>query len=283
MTDGASKTGITVDELLSEDLYGILIQAAGETKPLPAVALYNKLRAAEDYYEHRLQVSFGRKRIVSNARARLGLASAAGLTAADYDLDEVAFDFNPAWFTGGRWGQFPLPYRPIASVERVFLAFPGIGYRNPWMIPATWLQVDYRLGQLEIIPLDGSDLSAVKLQLLPVMVPWVSGTTRIPKVLHVDYTVGLTRGELQAGHADLLEAVRIRTLLLAFGVLSTVRSGGLGSFSLSADGLSESQNFAAHKWGPYGPQIEMAIEREKEIVQSWEASERTGGLLLASA
>lgn len=280
---GFTKTGLTVEELQAEDLYGVLDHARGEGTAIPAAVWYAKIRAAEDHLARRLGVLLGERRVASNARVRLGIGGPVGLAADAYDLDDVAYDWDPrSALRGDRWGQFRLNHAPVQSIERVFIAFPGSNLRTPLEVPATWWSIaDYKHAQLEFLPFDGSLLNAFRMQTTSVMFNNLfGGSGRIPKVVHVDYTAGLSPTLLQHEHMDVLEAVRLRAILFGFGILTTTRDGGgLGSNALSADGLSRSQGFQGGKWGPYSGRIEQAMAREEEIVDSWRSAQH--GVLLA--
>jgi len=277
---GFTKTGLTVEELQQDDLYGVLVQAVGEAAPVSPAALHAKLRAAEDHYERRLQVYLGERRIASNARSRLGIGGPVALTADDYDVDQVGYDFDSSRLQAPKWGQFKLAMRPVLSITRAFLALPSGSLQTPWIFPEGWLVPDYETGQIEIFP-NGSAQSAIREQIFGMVTRHMYGAAqRWPKAFHVDYVAGITKKELRRNHMDLLEGIRLRTLLFSFGMLTTTRDGGgVGGKTISLDGLSRSQTLQSGKYGPYTGRIEQAIDREAEILSTWRDAEQ--GLVFA--
>lgn len=268
----AGKTGITPEELQRGDLYGILDKARGEAKPLGVDVIAQKIRAAEDFIEHAANVRFGQQRIACEPQARQ-------LATETYDREESPYDFQRDMLLDERWGYFELRERPVVQIDRFFFRFPGTGFSQTFTVPPDWIRLEKTAGHLRIVPATATGLTIYALQ---AFVASILGTGRgIPQALYIDYQAGLTREALCRDHQDLLEIVRIRATLLLFGILGTVRSGGLASQSLSQDGQSRSQSPASGKYGPYSGQIEMALANEERILETWRRHER--GVLFAVA
>lgn len=270
MSDKPGKTPITADEIYNDDLYGMLVKARGEAQALPVAVIDRKLRAAEDFYEHNLQLFFGEQRVASNPQAR-GLVASTSSATNDYDVAEPAYDFDRAMFSEQRWAYTQLNYRPLVSVTRAFFAYPGMDFAQAWQIPAPWILPDYKFGKFQLVPSKG-DVSF--LQLNAWMLSTIAGGRGVPMTLHVDYVAGISHDALLRHHNDLLEGVRLRAILSTFGILSTVRTAGLGSHSLSQDGQAKSESFQMGKYGPYTGQITLALEQEQAIRDAWRQSER---------
>jgi hypothetical protein len=264
------KTPLRVEDVRNGELYGVLIQAAGEAKQIPDWFIANKLRAAEDWYEHTLNVFFGHRRIFSNPQAR-------GIPTTDYDIGVPALDYTRGLFNESRWGWIDLDYRPIVSIERLFFSYPGTGRAASYEVPVDWLQVKHKFGKVQIVPTHGA---AVIAHFNAWVLSVLAGGRGLAQSIYVDYTAGLSNEELKRHHQDLLEGVLIRASLLCLPVLTNVISQGLGTRSLSMDGLSRSESFGSGKWGAYSGMIEQLQAREKEILDSWRDSERGPTLMV---
>jgi len=258
------KSPVRAEEIREGHLYGVLIQAQTEPKELPDWFITNQIRAAEDHYEHELQLFFGVKRVKSDPQGR-------ELATDTYDVAVPATDYDRDFFTEGRWGWHYFDYRPIVEVESFFFSYPGTDRAQSYEVPTKWLRIDYKLGRCQLFPTTGPAVIAT-------FNAWVmsvlAGGRGLPQSLFVDYKAGLSQEELLRNHQDLLEALRINATLGCFPTLTNVRTSGLGSRSLSMDGLSRSEGFGAGKYGTYSGIIEQYKEREKELTKSWRDAEK---------
>jgi len=265
MPETPGKTPITVDELMEEELYGLVLKARGEAAPLSPEAVARRLRAAEDFYEHSCHVFFGERRVKSNPGGR-------GIPADQYDVEEPAYDYPADFFHEGQWGYLTLNHRPVVSIDQFLISYPGVPSTSGFKIPVPWLQPDKQFGRVQIVPTTGETVTLA-------FTSWLLNTlgygTGIPRVIFVDYTAGLSHAKLLRDHQDLLEGVRLRTFLTLMGIVSSIRTGGLGSQSLSQDGQSRTQSFGQGKWGPYSGPIELAMAREQEIRDSWRDTQQS--------
>lgn len=286
MANYQGKTPLTPADIKGSELYGVLIQARGESLPLSDDAIGQKIRAAEDFYERNLQTFFNLRRVASDP-ARRGLVKGqfppfVSDYTNDYDVAEPAYDYEQDLFLPNRWAWMDLNYRPVQSVTEMFIQFPGS--TSPFIIPPDWILLDQKKGRIQILPLKGPAVAAFLTANVNVTI-LVGANQTVPQILYVDYVAGIGTKDDELGldgdSNDLLEGVRLMTVLLLFGILSIIRTAGIGSASLSEDGLSRSQSFLQGKYGPYGPMIELAMQNEKEIRRTWKDQEH--GVLMGVA
>jgi hypothetical protein len=266
-----TKTGITVEEVKSHVLYGILLKAAGENAPLPDAAIQDKIRAAEDHIEHALRVFFGPRRVFSGVERRQNSTGVLKLPD-DYDpavdWNEPAYDYHNDFWGYDRWGAIKLRRYPVRRVFQVVFAYPQA--EPVYRVPDPWIAIDRRYGLVRLVP--GAQ-AAVYANFTGWFINAILGGRGLPQSIYVDYECGFTQQELADEHSDLLEAVRMRTFLLLAGTLSIVLTGGFSSESLSLDGLSRSTS-AGGKYGPYSGIIEQLETREKELIATWESAHK---------
>lgn len=272
----APKTPITVADLKADELYGVVIQAVGESSPYADAAIQRKLIAAEDEYERALSIRFAPTRVFSDAYGRQQGVFPAGSPAelpGDFstlnDLTEPAYNYTTDFYGAGRWGEMDLNYRPVRSITKLWFAFPGT---NPiWTVPKEWIRLDQKFGSLQIVP---STSAAAYASFNAYILSTLSGGRGLPHAVFIDYETGFTAEELETHHNDLLEGVRLLTLLSLLPGAGVIASPGGGSGgSLGLDGLSRSHSFGG-KYGPYSGRILAAIDREGEIRRGWAAKER---------
>ncbi len=276
------KSPITAEEIQSEELYGVVMQARGEAAPLDSKAIVRKLRAAEDFYESELGIRLRPTRVFSDIHARRHFPVGHGLRADDIDppfdpvedLEEPAYDYDPGNWNEQRWGETRLNYAPVVEITRWVYAYPGT---NPtFSLPLTWIKGDYKFGRFKIIPGEGQ---AIALRFNGFIASVATGSRGIPMSIFIDYVTGFgaTKSEsdryLLAYHEDLLEGLRLRTLLTLGGIMINTRSGGVSGGSLGLDGMSHSRNFGG-KYGAYSGMLELAIAREGEIRRSFKRQNR---------
>lgn len=277
MPPRTSKTGITVESIKASELYGVVGQAPGEAQPLSDLTILQKLYAAEDFYERDLVLRWNPTRVFSTPQTRAAHPDPT-LRVPDFnalqDLAEPAYDYPQDHWAYERHGYLKLRNRPIRSIERV--VFTWAGAFPIWTVPAEWIQWDARAGSLNVVPTSGPNFTAMHFNAF--LLQLLGGNRGLPHAIVVDYTVGFTPEELDWAHQDLLNGVRLLTLLLLGGIVSTIASGGGMSQALSIDGLSHSRGYGG-KYGAYSGAMQLAIEQERQIRDSWRAKER--GLAMA--
>jgi hypothetical protein len=274
-----SKTGITAKSLKEAELYGVLIQAAGEAKPLADTEIMRRLYAAEDFYERALAIRFQQTRVFSSPEKRLTSPDVAikiesfSTTAAPTegwgpDLAEPAYDYPVNLWDYERWGMLQLRHRPVRAITQV--VFTWAGSQRVWKVPADWIQADLKSGTINITPTTGFQ---AMLSFNAYILSVVAGGRGLPHSILIDYEVGFTPDELAWHHQDLLLGVRLLTLLQLGGIASVAASGGQMSGALSIDGLSHSRGWGG-KYGAYSGAITLAIEQEAQIRESWRRQEK---------
>lgn len=272
---GPFKSPLTVADIRDGELYGVLVKAPGEAARLSDTVIADKLRAAEDLFEHELQIFWQEQRVASDPEMRPAL----GAQGTTWDVSQPAFNYPDDFYLDGKFGRTDLNYRPVRAITRGVFAYATAQADSMTPIPAEWFRLDRKFGRFYLLPTAGPAFAFAKFEAFALaMLGWGRG---IPHLFVVDYTAGFTRSELQHDHNDLLEALRIETTLLCFGILSNIRTRGLASQSMSQDGQSRSQSPILGKFGPYSAAIELGMENSKRILNSWRNSER--GVLCAVA
>lgn len=277
-----SKTGLTAAAIKGDELYGKLLRARGEPSDYPDDAIMRRVYAAEDFYERDLQIKFRPTRVFSNPHLRARSADPF-VKVTDFDpavdLSIPAFAYERGWFDDSRWGGVVLPHRPVISLDKVFYWYPGTAIGSSWKLDIEWLRLDDATGWVQVVPAQGTLMPLLALNAY--ILSSIAQARDIPQSFFVDYTTGFEAGVLEAQHQDLLEGVRLRALLLMAGILGTVLTGGRQSVSLGLDGLSKSGGYGGGRFGAYSGEIEAAVEREKEIRESW--GQREHGVSVAFA
>lgn len=263
-----TKSLLTVEDIKGDLLYGVLLKARDEAADYPDTEILRKIRAAEDFYESNVNIALGIRKYVSGAHVR-------GITldpdAAIPEEEEAGYDYDPDWNLGQKFGGFKLRNRPIipadtdSGIVNFFFAFPSAETKL-YNVPQGWISPDFKNGQLNIIPSSGAIIASFGTWFLGVA---ASGAIGIPKIVYVDYLAGYDASRLRRDHADLLEGLKLRTLLLLGGILGNITSPGIGNTSIGLDGLSHSRGFAGGKYGRFSGQLQLAIEQEKEIRDSF--------------
>lgn len=259
-------------EILGSELYGVLVDAAGE-KPLGDSVVRQAINDATALYETELQIFLRPTRCVAEPAAR-------GLAADAWDVEVPALDYERDMFAEERWGFVELDYRPVISVERFAFSWPGTAQPNAYVVPPTWIRLDKRRGSFRIVPTTGGGvLASFNGWVMSVL----AGGRGIPQSMYVDFTTGFAEAEVRAAVengrgslAILIRGLRIMATLLLFPMLTNVRTGGTQSASLGMDGLSRSQSLASGEFGPYTGYIKQQLALEARCRQAWKDAE--GGI-----
>lgn len=264
--DGPGKTPITADEILAEDLYGLLLKSDIEAAPLPPPVIDRKLRAAEDHFEHAFHFLWQQTRIATGAARR-------ALDPSTYDLDDTPLDYPADFYTAQRWGWLALNYRPLVSVSTFFITMPGVVPRPLINFPVEWVVPNYKAARLSLLPGVGQQ-PAFQLMGGGAFPGLFEGPCDVPRVVYVDYVAGFTPTSLRKDHNDVLEALRLYTVLLCFGIVTAIRANGAGSRSISFDGLSRSESFGSGKWGAFSGIIQLYTDQIAELMKPWVGSQQ---------
>lgn len=270
-----TKTGLKVEDIQASELYGVIGKSRLEDVPFPDEEIWRKIRVAEDHYERELAISFQPRRVFCDVWGRQNgvFPSSSELKLPDdydpvKDLDVPAYPYRNGMFDYDEYGGQMLSHRPVREITRVAVAFPGI---DPvYMVPLKWCRLDKQLGWLQFVPSSGQAMLAI---LQSYLFRVVGGGRQIPMSLYVDTVVGFDRDKIQADHQDLLEGVRLMTLLFMGGIITTIAvPGGGTSVSLSIDGQSKGNSFG--KYGAYSGKIELAIQQEEQVRLTWARREK---------
>jgi hypothetical protein len=154
------------------------------------------------------------------------------------------FDYDPAMFSGERWGLCRLPYRPVQSVESVIISFPAPFLQN-YTVPGEWIRIDRKNGDLNLVPTTSAATTPVGAFALVAM----AGSITYPQAIQIRYTCGLKNasGKVATSFAqewdDLVDVVKRIAIAKIFKMMMLPQSA-----SISADGLSQSNSFNYKAW-----------------------------------
>jgi hypothetical protein len=156
----------------------------------------------------------------------------------------AGFDYDPAMFTGERWGLMRLPYRPVQQVNSVIISFPAPFLQN-YTVPGEWIRIDRKNGDLNLVPTTTAATTPVGAFALVAM----AGSITYPQAIQVRYSCGLTNasGQVATSFAqewdDLVDVVKRIAIAKIFKMMMLPQSA-----SISADGLSQSNSFNYKAW-----------------------------------
>lgn len=203
--------------------------------------IWRKLIAAEAEIGRRLRVFLVPTRIFQSKPTEEQIAALNG----EPWVQDTPQDYLPTMFDADKWGFFVTRHHPIVSVDRLRFIMPSAG-NNYFDMPDEWLRIDRKYGHVEIIPVTNASLVTTSVLGFTALT-WQS---RIPQMVHLDYTAGLVDAETQ--YPDLIDAI------LKLAVTKIITDTFLPqSGSISADGLSESMSVDI---GKYQDQIDRIID-----------------------
>lgn len=223
------------------DAQDVLASAAGlglgRYVNLAAIApsdMFAKLQAAERDVSRRLRVFFEPMRLIPDDAPQSELDA---LDAANVRYQqEPAYDYDPDFFRGERWGFVVTQSSPIISVESVKFAYPTPG-QGVWTVPNDWLRFDRQHGHIRFVPA----ASAISAPLSAFVMQALGGGRTIPFMIQLRYTAGLKNAA--EDYPDLLDVVKKMAYLKLLQGAFLPSSG-----SISADGLSQSSSVDMQKW-----------------------------------
>lgn len=234
-----------VDALLSDRL----IQAGRNYLPGQTLAreyVWNKLLAAEKDTAHRLRCFLEPTEVIPEGYADdeiNGLATPW--------VEEPAYDYNPDFFTGDRWGFLQARHRPIIRVSYFQFAYPNLQH-GIFKVPVEWIRVDKKYGTINLVPTGSYGAVPLNAYVLSA----VGGGRTIPHMIQVRYTAGLANAAND--YPDLVDLIK-RT-----AVLHIVEDAFQPqSASISADGLSENLSLDLQK---YRDSIDQGLDRLRDQI-----------------
>lgn len=210
------------------------ITAYFKTDNVPDSVVLSTYDAAEADLSRRLRTYLQNTKILPNdvPQAELDALDTAGTP---YAL-ESAYDYDPNFFKGARWGFIVTREKPINSVESIQFAYPA-PTNQAWEVPSDWIRMDKKYGQIRLVPATQSfsaPLTAFVMQAL-------GGGYEVPFMIRVRYFAGLTNVE-----RDWPDIVDLAKKMATLRILTSAFLPS--SMSTSADGISESNSFQASDW-----------------------------------
>jgi hypothetical protein len=229
--------------------------------PSADAAITSTVQALIEEAQGKLGIQFARQRVLTYPDPGLVLG-------VDYEIEGEPLTYHR---TRGGMGHFVinLPFANIISIERI-----RVFYGNPldqsatkalYLVPPEWILFTEKEGVLRIVP----SLYGIYPQL---HTPWgfqgaydsllygYAYRDLIPGSWAVDYTIGY--GQIPLDVARWI-GLRVAIAVLAQAGASAGVGGGLGTKSLSMDGISQSVGYAQGKYGPYSGLVESYQEELK--------------------
>lgn len=188
--------------------------------------LWEKLRAAESLAQHTIRCYLAPTVIVPDdaPQSEIDALEAAGTRYAQ----ESAYDYDPEFFQGEKWGYIVTKSKPLISVQSIKFAYPA-PTNQVFQIPAEWIRMDRKYGHIRLVPAAqafSAPLSAFLMQAL-------GGGRTVPFMIQLRYTAGLR--DVHSEYPELVTAIKRLAVLNILKDSFTPQSG-----SISADGLSQS-------------------------------------------
>lgn len=215
-----------------------LLRAASTYWPnvtLSDAYLLQQLQAAEAYVARRLRVCLEPTQVFPWSPSTSDLS---GLPTGMPWLEEPGYDYDPQFFSSGRWGYIITRYRPIISVQLIQFAYP-VPTQSFFPIPQEWIRLEKKHGQINLVPASASFAAPLNAFMLQA----VGGGDMIPFMLQVQYQTGLQNVRTDPQWADLVDVIYKQAVLNILDENFTPQSG-----SISADGLSQSMSLDADKY-----------------------------------
>ena len=178
------------------------------------------------------------------------------------DYDKIV---SPVSYTVGNqgtmWIKIKLPFMQMLKVNKIFGV---IGNTQVISIPNEWISHSFQGGLIQLVPFNYA-FSAYLLGLMSFNA--IRGATEIPNFWHFEVVAGLL--EIPP---LLIEAVARKAAMLALTVAGNAIRPGIGSTSLSRDGVSESVSYInSAKYGPYTGAIQSHsdwFETNKDLLRA---------------
>jgi hypothetical protein len=196
--------------------------------------LFDKIKAAEGFAQRYIRCYLAPTVIIPDdapASEVLALEHAGTRFA-----QESAYDYDPEFFLGEKWGYIVSKQKPIISVQSIKFAYPSPS-SQVFEIPSEWIRLDKKYGHIRLVPAAmafSAPLSAFIMQAL-------GGGRTVPFMIQLRYTAGLTDAKSQ--YPELVAAVKRLAVVNILKDSFTPQSG-----SISADGLSQSVSMDIDKY-----------------------------------
>jgi hypothetical protein len=179
-----------------------------------------------------------------------------------YEIPDEPHDYYVTDYD--RFAFFQLYEYPILNVSSISAIYPT--GQTILLFPSTWIKINYKVGQLNLVPTAGS-LSQVLIGQGGSYLPLLNGALSwLPQLFHVTYTAGFDTGKIPDAVND---AIGLRAgihVMSAAG--STVIESGIQSKSTSIDGLSQSAAAMVGQFGPYSGRINEYQKRLDDLLDT---------------
>jgi hypothetical protein len=164
---------------------------------------------------------------------------------------EPGYDYYPGMLGG--WEQpLILRQRGVNSVTSINFMFPS-ATMTLYEIPQEWWRIDYKYGIITFLPV----VATLAVQMSGLLLSIVSAGQKIPQAIYVRYQAGMT--DVRDDHPDVVDAI-YRSAVCS--IIEDQFTGG--SWSTSADGLSQSFNIDTQK---YRDRVAVVVERVRRSLQ----------------
>ncbi len=195
--------------------------------------IYKKVLAAEADAERRLRTFFEPVEVLPEGTPQ-SVIDAFNANSTRY-VEEPAYDWDPEFFRGNRWGFLETRRRPVISVESIQFLYPSTD-ASLYSFPVKWIHIDNHFGVINIVPIgDGTlPLNAWILQVY-------GGGRVVPHMIRVRYTAGMK--DANADYPDLIDLIK------KMAVIRIIEDKYLPqSSTVSVDGLSETFSLDVEKF-----------------------------------
>lgn len=185
--------------------------------------LWSKMVAAEAEISHTLRVKFQPTTFFTTPPTQEQIDD---LNGKPWEED-TAYDYDPDMFQGEMWGFIMANNSPLISVSSLRYVYPAPDLVS-YEIPADWIRLDKRAGQVRIVP-----MSVASVPIQAYLLQLMGGGRVVPQMMHMTYVAGLTNAARD--YPELVDAVK------KLAMLKIIEDGFMPqSGSISADGLSQS-------------------------------------------
>lgn len=222
----------TATSRLRNDRLMLAVKSVMPDLPLSDEYLWDKLRAAESEIGHMLRVPLAPTKFFPHPPSQVEIDA---LNGKPYAVDP-AYDYDPDFFQGEKWGFLVTRQKPIISVDRVRFVYPAptMGF---YEVPADWLRLDRKAGHIRFVPASSPFVAPLNAFILQAL----GGGRSIPFAIEVTYTAGLENAARD--YPELIDVVMKSAALKVIEDAFLPQSG-----SISADGLSQSISVDVSKY-----------------------------------
>jgi hypothetical protein len=217
---------IIIDELRQDQLI-LMAQTFFPGLTLTDDFLWSTVQAAESEVARTLRVPLVPTQFFANPPTSDQIAAVP--VGMPYAVD-AAYDYEPDFFTGEKWGFLVLRKKPLISVSLIRFVYPAptIGFYD---IPADWLRIDRKYAHIRFVPASSPFVAPLNAFILQAL----GGGRTIPFAIECTYIAGIT--DPWGTYPELIDAIK------KTAILKIIENGFLPqSGSISADGLSQSMS-----------------------------------------